>query len=165
MFSPYSSGLEGMPASLMLTGKALAQMQLATAELDPELDPFSVAGQFVMKRLTGQIRDRISPQHLFYEAQKLRVRFGRMVEAVERLAGARPGPKLQVLFRGTERLEETIRRTGRRLALAIAGASAFVGSAITAISGNVATWIPITMGAVAGLLLAGLVAELLRRGR
>jgi ubiquinone biosynthesis protein len=154
-----------LPTSLMLTGKALAQMQLATAELDPELDPFSVAGQFVMKRLTGQIRDRISPQHLFYEAQKLRVRFGRMVEAVERLAGARPGPKLQVLFRGTERLEETIRRTGRRLALAIAGASAFVGAAITAISGNVATWVPITMGAVAGLLLVGLVAELLRRGR
>jgi len=154
-----------LPTSLMLTGKALAQMQLATAELDPELDPFSVAGQFVVKRLTGQIRDRVSPQHLFYEAQKLRVRFGRMIEAVERLAGARPGPKLQVLFRGTERLEETIRRTGRRLALAIAGASAFVGSAITAISGNVATWVPITMGSVAGLLLAGLVADLLRRNR
>jgi ubiquinone biosynthesis protein len=154
-----------LPTSLMLTGKALAQMQLATAELDPELDPFAVAGQFVVKRLTGQMRERISPQHLFYEAQKLRVRFGRMIEAVERLAGARPGPKLQVLFRGTERLEETIHRTGRRLALAIAGASAFVGSAITAISGKVAAWVPITMGAVAGLLLAGLVADLLRRSR
>jgi predicted unusual protein kinase regulating ubiquinone biosynthesis (AarF/ABC1/UbiB family)/nucleotide-binding universal stress UspA family protein len=154
-----------LPTSLMLTGKALAQMQLATAELDPELDPFSVAGPFVVKRLTGQIRDRISPQRLFYEAQKVRLRIGRLIEAVERLAGARPGPKLQVLFRGTERLEDTIRRTGRRLALAIAGASAFVGSAITAISGNVATWVPITMGAVAGLLLVGLVADLVRRGR
>ncbi|MDP9341607.1 MAG: AarF/UbiB family protein [Actinomycetota bacterium] len=154
-----------LPTSLMLTGKALAQMQLATAELDPELDPFAVAGQFVVKRLTGQIRDRVSPQHLFYEAQKLRVRFGRMIEAVERLAGARPGPKLQVLFRGTERLEETIRRTGRRLALAIAGASAFVGAAITVINGTVASWIPITMGSVAGVLLIGLVVDLLRRNR
>ncbi len=154
-----------LPTSLMLTGKALAQMQLATAELDPDLDPFAVAGQFVMKRLTGQIRERISPGRLFYEAQKMRVRLVRLVEAVERLAGARPGPKLQVLFRGTERLEDTIRRTGRRLALAIAGASAFVGSAITAVSEKVAPWVPIAMGVVGGLLLAGLVADLARRGR
>src|SRR5438093_12027555 len=80
-----------LPPSLALTGKALAQMQLATAELDPELDPFAVAGQFVLKRLTGRLRDRTNPGRLFYDAQKLRVRLGRLVEAVERLAGARPG--------------------------------------------------------------------------
>src|SRR5207249_2245230 len=44
-----------LPASLALTGKALAQMQLATAELDPTLDPFKVAGQFVMKGVLGRI--------------------------------------------------------------------------------------------------------------
>ena len=38
-----------LPASLALTGKALAQMQLATAQLDPELDPFDVAGKFLMR--------------------------------------------------------------------------------------------------------------------
>ena len=38
-----------LPASLTLTGKALAQMQLATAALDPELDPFDVAGAFLMR--------------------------------------------------------------------------------------------------------------------
>ena len=38
-----------LPASLTLTGKALAQMQLATAELDPDLDPFDVAGKFLMR--------------------------------------------------------------------------------------------------------------------
>jgi predicted unusual protein kinase regulating ubiquinone biosynthesis (AarF/ABC1/UbiB family) len=41
-----------LPASLALTGKAMAQMQLATAELDPELDPFAVAGTFLMRSFT-----------------------------------------------------------------------------------------------------------------
>ena len=34
-----------LPASLTLSAKALAQVQLATAELDPKLDPFEVAGK------------------------------------------------------------------------------------------------------------------------
>jgi predicted unusual protein kinase regulating ubiquinone biosynthesis (AarF/ABC1/UbiB family) len=33
-----------LPASLVLTGKALAQMQLAATELDPELDPSRSSG-------------------------------------------------------------------------------------------------------------------------
>src|SRR5881275_137694 len=33
-----------LPASLVLTGKALAQMQLTATQLDPELDPFSLVG-------------------------------------------------------------------------------------------------------------------------
>ena len=32
-----------LPASLTLSAKALAQVQLATADLDPELDPFGIA--------------------------------------------------------------------------------------------------------------------------
>ena len=38
----------------------------------------------------------------------------RVVEAVERSIGARPGQKLEVNFRATT-LEQTIRRAGRRL--------------------------------------------------
>ena len=45
----------------------------------------------------------------------------RVVEAVERLIGARPGQKLEVNFRATT-LEQTIRRAGRRLALALTAA-------------------------------------------
>ena len=37
-----------LPASLTLAIKALAQVQLATAELDPTLDPFDVAGRGVL---------------------------------------------------------------------------------------------------------------------
>jgi predicted unusual protein kinase regulating ubiquinone biosynthesis (AarF/ABC1/UbiB family) len=154
-----------LPSSLALTGKALAQMQLATAELDPDLDPFAVAGQFVLKRLTGQLRGKTNPGKLFYEAQKLRVRLGRLVEAVERMSGARPGPKLQVHFRGTERLEDTIRRAGRRLALAITSGGALLATSLTAASDRVATWVPITLGTAGGLLLGGLLLDLLRRRR
>ncbi|RPH77235.1 MAG: universal stress protein, partial [Nitrospiraceae bacterium] len=38
-----------MPASLTLAVKALAQVQLATAELDPTLDPYDVAGKFLTR--------------------------------------------------------------------------------------------------------------------
>jgi predicted unusual protein kinase regulating ubiquinone biosynthesis (AarF/ABC1/UbiB family) len=150
-----------LPASLALTGKALAQMQLATAELDPTLDPFAVAGQFVMKRVVSRIRQRAVPQRIFYEAQKVRLRLGRLVESLERLSGARPGPKLQVHFRGTERLEEAVRSAGRRLALAIAAAGLLLGTAMTAAAERVETWIPVTTGIVGGLFAFALVLDLL----
>jgi ubiquinone biosynthesis protein len=151
-----------LPASLALTGKALAQMQLATAELDPTLDPFTVAGQFVMKSVTGRVRDSIDPKKLFYEGQKAKVRFVRLVEAFERLAGARPGPKLTVNFRGTERLEDTIRHAGTRLSLALAAGGALIGTGITAGASSVADWVPITLGVVGGGLTFGLVWDLIR---
>ena len=154
-----------LPASMALTGKALAQMQLATAELDPELDPFDVAGQYVVRRLTGQVRERLDPRRLFYEAQKMRVRVTNLVEAIERLAGARPGPKLQVHFRGIEGLEHTIHRAGRRLALAFSAAGALLGTAITATSARVAGWVPVTLASVGGVLAVGLIIDLLRARR
>jgi predicted unusual protein kinase regulating ubiquinone biosynthesis (AarF/ABC1/UbiB family)/nucleotide-binding universal stress UspA family protein len=154
-----------LPASLALTGKALAQMQLATTTLDPTLDPFAVAGSFLTKGLLERVRDRLDPKTLFYEGQKLRVRATRLIEAVERLAGARPGPKLTVNFRGTERLEDTIRRAGRRLALALTAGGALVATAITASSTNVDGWVPVTIGTAGGVLTVGLVADLLRRRR
>ena len=39
-----------LPAEMALTAKALAQMQLAAATLDPDLDPFSVVGRFLARR-------------------------------------------------------------------------------------------------------------------
>ncbi|MGH2577287.1 MAG: ABC1 kinase family protein, partial [Actinomycetota bacterium] len=107
-----------LPASLALTGKALAQMQLATAELDPELDPFDVAGKFLMRQVLTGMGAKLEPKALFYRSQRLKVRFLRMVEAIERLIGARPGQKLEVNFRAAT-LEDTIRRAGRRLAIGL----------------------------------------------
>ena len=150
-----------IPASLALTGKALAQMQLATAELDPDLDPFDVAGSFLMRGLTTRIRESADPKKLFYEAQKFRLRLMNLIASVERLTGARPGPNLQVNF-GADRLEDTIRRTGRRLALGITAGAAILGTAMTANSVATADWVPITMGTIGGGLTLTLIGDLIR---
>ena len=153
-----------LPASLALTGKAMAQMQLATAELDPDLDPFEVAGSYLMRGVLGRVRQRMDPKKLFYEGQKFRVRLTRLAEAFERLAGARPGPRLQVNF-AAERLEDTVRRAGRRLAEGIIAGAALLGTAITASSARVASWVPFSLGAVGAVFTLALVVDLFRRRR
>jgi ubiquinone biosynthesis protein len=152
-----------LPASMALTAKALAQMQLATAELDPDLDPFAVAGSFLARNLLARISESTDPRRIFYETQKLKVRLMRMVEAVERVTGARPGPKLQIQFRGIEGLEANMRRAGRRLSLSLTAAGSLLACAITATSTHVASWVPTTLGVLGGLLTLGLVGDLLRR--
>ncbi|HEX2274895.1 MAG TPA: AarF/UbiB family protein [Acidimicrobiales bacterium] len=153
-----------LPASLVLAGKALAQMQLAAAQLDPDLDVLSVAGSFILRHSGARIRQGLDPKRLFYEAQKLQTRSVRLIEAVERLVGARPGPKLQVQFRGTERLEETVGRASRQLALALTAAGALLGAAIAANS-RAARWLPAALGGAGGALTTGLVADLVRARR
>jgi len=154
-----------LPASLALTGKALAQMQLVTAELDPTLDPFAVAGNFLMRKFRDEVRSRMDPQKLFYEGQKLRMRGVRFIESMERLTGARPGPKLQVHFRGVEGLETQIRRAGRRLSLALVGGGLWIGTALTAASTHVSGWVPPTLASLGGAVTLGLIGDLLRRRR
>jgi predicted unusual protein kinase regulating ubiquinone biosynthesis (AarF/ABC1/UbiB family) len=151
-----------MPAALALAGKAFGQMQLATAELDPTLDPFSVAGGFFFKQLTDRAREVTNPRRVVYEGQKLMVRLTRLMEGVERVLGARSGPSLQVQFRGTERLEASIRRAGRRIALAMAGGAAVLGAAITAASPHLSVWVPAVLGAVGAVFMLALLLDLAR---
>jgi predicted unusual protein kinase regulating ubiquinone biosynthesis (AarF/ABC1/UbiB family) len=152
-----------LPSALALTGKALAQMQLATAELDPALDPFEVAGSYLFQDARTRIRGYADAQRLAYEGQKLKVRFSRLAEAVERLAGARPGPSLRVAFTGLERLEDTIRSAARRVSLAIAAGACIVGAGFTAERGSVDNWVPITLGTVGGVLVVVLLFDILFR--
>jgi ubiquinone biosynthesis protein len=154
-----------LPASLALTGKALAQMQLATAVLDPTLDPFAVAGQFLMRRFRDETRSRFDPQKLFYETQKLRLRVVRFIESIERLTGARPGPKLQVYFRGIEGLETQMRRAGRRLSLALVGAGIWVATAVAAASSHVAGWVTPTLVTLGTIVTLWLLGDIARRRR
>jgi predicted unusual protein kinase regulating ubiquinone biosynthesis (AarF/ABC1/UbiB family) len=151
-----------LPSSLALTGKALAQMQLATAQLDPDLDPFDVAGKFLMRSVLGQMGGKLDPKALFYQSQKVKVRLIRVVEAVERLIGARPGQKLEVNFRAA-RLEATIRAAGRRLAVGLVAGAALLGTAITAVSTRVEWWVPVGLGAVGAVFTVGLFVDLVRR--
>ena len=151
-----------MPASLALAGKAFGQMQLATAELDPTLDPFSVAGSFFFRQLTDRARQAANPQRMVYEGQKLMVRLTRIVEGLERVLGVRSGPSLRVEFRGTERLEAVIRRSGRRVAFAVAGGAALLSAALTASSAHLSVWIPALLGGLGVALIVGLLTDLAR---
>jgi ubiquinone biosynthesis protein len=152
-----------LPASLALTAKALAQMQLAAAELDPDLDPFSVVGRFLFRRLIGRMRDAVDPKRAFYEAQKVKVRLTGLAEAFERLAGARPGQRFQVDLRGTGGLEDTIRRAARRISLAVTGGAAIAASGFTVGQSTVESWVPSLFGAVGATLLAVLLLDLFWR--
>ncbi|MGH2784922.1 MAG: ABC1 kinase family protein [Actinomycetota bacterium] len=152
-----------LPASMALTAKALAQMQLAAAELDPTLDPFAVAGQYMFRHILGRVRARVAPGKMVYEMSKVQARMGRMFLALENLMGAAKGGRLQVQFRGTERLEDSIRSAGRRLALAL-GATATIGGAAIA-AGDAPTWVSVTGVAVGSGLIFGLIVDLLRGGR
>jgi ubiquinone biosynthesis protein len=153
-----------LPASLALTGKALAQMQLATAQLDPDLDPFEVAGKFLMRNLLRGMSARIDPKAVFYQSQKFKVRAMRVVEAIERMIGARPGQKMEINFRAAP-LEATVRRAGRHLALGLTAGAAILASGLTAMSARVPGWVPITFGIVGGLLTFVLLLDLFRRER
>jgi predicted unusual protein kinase regulating ubiquinone biosynthesis (AarF/ABC1/UbiB family)/nucleotide-binding universal stress UspA family protein len=153
-----------LPASLTLTAKSLAQMQLAAAQLDPTVDPFDVAGKFMMRSLLTGMGGKVDPKALFYQVQKMKVRAMRVIEAVERLIGARPGQKLEVNFRAVS-LERTVRRAGRRLAIGLVAAAALLGTAITATSSRVEQWVPLTLGAIGFLFTVGLVVDLVRDRR
>ena len=120
-----------LPAALALSGKAFGQMQLAVAELDPRLDAFSVIGSFLLRGFAEMARASADPQKLFYEAQKLKVRATRLIESVERIAGARPGPRLQIDFVGAEQIEAAIKHAARRVMIAgaVGAALAVVGVA------------------------------------
>jgi predicted unusual protein kinase regulating ubiquinone biosynthesis (AarF/ABC1/UbiB family) len=152
-----------LPASMALTGKAFGQMQLATAELDPTLDPFTVAGSFFLKELMGQLRGAASPRRFFYEAQKLRLRLSRLAEGIERITGARPGAGLQVQVRGTESVEAAIRRAGRRVAFAVTAGSAFLAMALITSYAHVNAIVPVSLGIAGAVLTALMLIDVVRR--
>ena len=151
-----------LPASLTLTAKALAQMQLAAATLDPQIDPFDVAGKFLMRSVVRGMGRKLDVTTLFYQAQRFKVRFEKVVEAVERLIGARPGQKLEVNFRAAS-LETTVRRAGRRLAISLTAGAAILGTSLTAVSNRVSNWVPWVFGGVAFVLTMALLVDLFRK--
>ncbi|PYV12492.1 MAG: hypothetical protein DMG07_17025 [Acidobacteria bacterium] len=154
-----------LPASLTLTTKALAQMQQAAAQLDPEIDPFEVAGRFLTRSLVRRMVAKGDARTLFYESQKLKIRVTRVFEAVERLVGVRPGHKLEVNFRGTS-LERTVRSASRQLALGFTAGFAMLASAVTATSERVTGWVPVAFGIASAVFTLALVADLwLLKGR
>jgi predicted unusual protein kinase regulating ubiquinone biosynthesis (AarF/ABC1/UbiB family) len=152
-----------LPAALAMIGKAFGQMQLAAAELDPSLDPFSVAGAFYIRQLGSRLRGSANPRQLFYEGQKLGVRVDRLFESLERVVGAAPGAGLRVDMPEAKELTGAIGTAGKRVALGLTAATAMVSTAITATAPRAAKWTTPTFGAAAAVLTGALLSDVARR--
>jgi ubiquinone biosynthesis protein len=152
-----------LPASLALVGKAFGQVQSTVASLDPTLDPFTVAEAFYLRQLATGLRRSLKPRELLYEAQKLRVRAQQLLEGLERTVGAGPGQGLEVQARGVGELERAIEHAGRRLALALCGATALIGTTLSARDRAAPRWTTPALGAASAALIGGLLADALRR--
>lgn len=150
-----------LPGSLTLTAKALGQMQLVTSQLDPELDPFEVAGRFLMRRFMRQAIAASDPRMLYYEFHKLKFRVVRMFDALERLVGAQPGPKVDFSFRAAS-LEQTVASASRRFALGLTAGFSLLATALTAGSDHIPGWVSMAFGIVGAGFLIGLFVDLLR---
>ena len=120
-----------LPASLVLASKALAQMQMAAAGLDPSLDPVAIAGSFISRLLLKRLREEMDPSKLVSELLRFRMRAARLVEAVEQLTTAQSGSGPETRLRGTDELQKTIRQAGRRIATGLGLAGALVAGAIS----------------------------------
>jgi predicted unusual protein kinase regulating ubiquinone biosynthesis (AarF/ABC1/UbiB family) len=150
-----------LPPSLSMAAKSLSQMHAITVQLDPAIDPFEVSGRFLLGWLMRRTVREADPKQLGYELQKLRVRALRVLESLERVVGARPGPRAALHFRAGA-LEQALRAASRRLALGIAGGFALLGSALAAGSERVGPWMAIALGAIGGVLVAALVVDMVR---
>jgi nucleotide-binding universal stress UspA family protein len=65
------------------------------SDVDTELRPVELIGSFIARTLTRDLARHGDPRVALYELQKLRVRSRRLFEGLERITGARPGPRLQ----------------------------------------------------------------------
>jgi ubiquinone biosynthesis protein len=152
-----------LPPALSMTAKSLSQMHAITAKLDPTIDPFEVSGRFLMGWLLRRTIAQSDPKQLGYELQKLRLRSLRVLEALERVVGARPGPRTALSFKATA-LEGTLRVASRRLALGIASGFALLASALTVASERAGGWLTIAFGALGGFLVLLLLLDLAGKG-
>ena len=152
-----------LPSTLLLTAKALAQIQLAATSLDPSLDPLAVAGGFLARSAIDSVREAMDPRQLLYEARKIGARAERALDALEQLTGARPGRGLQVQLRGVDGVRAEIRSAGRWLALAVMAASALVATAVVYTSSTAPSAVSWLLGFLAGMFVVWLTISVVRR--
>ena len=116
----------------------------------------------MFRGMRERIGGALDPQKAVYEAQKLKLRVERLIEGIERLTGARPGPGMQIELRGSKGLEDAIRRAGRRIAIAFAGGATLLAAVLAAAASSIDLWVPITLGVAAGIAGIALVLDLRR---
>jgi predicted unusual protein kinase regulating ubiquinone biosynthesis (AarF/ABC1/UbiB family) len=99
-----------LPASLVMVGKAVGQVQLTVAEIAPEIDPLAEAARFFGRSLLRRLVNRLDPQELLYQAEKLRYRAGRVAED---FTGGRHAPPATIA------IERSLAHAGRTVALGL----------------------------------------------
>jgi predicted unusual protein kinase regulating ubiquinone biosynthesis (AarF/ABC1/UbiB family) len=109
-----------LPASLVMVGKAVGQVQLTVAEIAPEIDPLAEAARFFGRSLLRRMVNRLDPQELLYQAEKLRYRAGRVAED---FTGGRHAPSATVA------IERSLAHASRVVALGLTSGLAWIAVA------------------------------------
>jgi ubiquinone biosynthesis protein len=109
-----------LPASLVLVGKAVGQAQMTVAEMAPEVDPLAEAAHYFSRSLLRRMVNRLDPQELLYQAEKLRYRTARVAED---FTGGRHTESAPVT------IERSVLRAGRTVALGLTTGLAWIAAA------------------------------------
>lgn len=120
-----------LPAAIALVGKALAQVELTTRELAPDLDPVREAGRYVVRSMVTRLAGRLDPPQLVYELERLRYRLSQLGEGLATAAGNRPGRQLEVRFTSS-RLERRVAGAGRVVGLGLGVGLTWVAATLAA---------------------------------
>jgi len=107
------------------------------------------------------VRERLKPQQMFYEGQKLKVRITRLIEASS--GSPAPDPVRSSGELAGRALGEHRPPSRPTLSIGIIAGAALLGTAITASSDVVARWVPAVLGVVGGLFVVALLVDLVRR--
>jgi hypothetical protein len=129
-----------------MVGKAVGQVQLTVAEIAPEIDPLAEAARFFGRSLVRRLVNRLDPQELIYQAEKLRYRAGRVAED---FTGGRHAPPV------TYAIERSLAHAGRTVALGLT-----VGLSWIAVASSERSAHPTTVGRLARLVAAASTAAL-----
>ncbi len=147
-----------LPSSLIMVGKALAQVQLTVADLAPELDPLAEAGRFFSRNLLRRLAGQLDPRELVYRAEKFRYRAGRMTDALGRVGDG--GVDLRL---ASPTLDRSVARAGRTVALGLSSGLAWVAATVADGSPRVSPAHKRLLRGCATGLAAALVANTVRR--
>ena len=120
-----------IPTALAMVGKAFAQVQVTVAELAPDLDLFDEARRFFVRDLGDRLTGHGDPARWLYGSKSSATASRPSSDSLVAMGGGRPGHRLEVGFT-SERLEQTVNRAGRTLAVGFAGGCALLGAALAA---------------------------------
>ena len=150
-----------LPPPFVLVGKALSQVDGAVSELAPELDPVEEARRFFLRSVSRRLAGRLDPQQIIYEAEKLRYRASQVADGLATVVGNRPGRQLEVKFTSA-RLEQTVVRAGRAVALGLGAGLTWVAATQASSSDRIDPRLSRALSGVAGGLSVWFATEVAR---